>query len=317
MSVPKVEIDKDSGFCAGVIAAISKAEQQLALKGGDDKNGSGENDRRIFSLGALVHNESELSRIENLGLITINPAELDTALTDSMPYKGDKLIIRAHGEPPETYRKAANLGFEIIDCTCPVVLKLQQSIKKAYEVQQSRGLGQIIIFGKPGHAEVLGLVGQTDGKAVVVENYGELEEKIATHEILIDVPTELFSQTTKSPDEYEQLSLKLQSILGDLLTVHNTICRQVASRHSKLEKFARERDVIIFVSGNESSNGKVLCNLCRRVNSRTYHISKVEQIKSEWFRPNDRIGVCGATSTPQWLLEKVAEQIRFILQLCN
>jgi 4-hydroxy-3-methylbut-2-enyl diphosphate reductase len=235
---------------------------------------------------------------------------------------GEVLLIRAHGEPPQTYARAENLGFSIIDCTCPVVLKLQQRIKDAYMKHQAEGKGQIIIFGKIGHAEVLGLIGQTDGTALVVENTGMLEEAISEGRIRMDEPVEVFSQTTKSPAEYNRLCSRLEEEMArynelsverfkgrDLLKTHNTICSQVASRHDRLSKFALEHDMIIFVAGKASSNGKVLCDLCKSLNIRTYHIDSPAEIKREWFRADDKVGICGATSTPKWLLEETAEHV--------
>ena len=301
-----VDIDSNSGFCAGVIRAIGKAEEFL-------KDGG-----RLYSLGAIVHNDAELSRLVAQGLVTIDKEDLE----EMVDANGETLLIRAHGEPPQTYQTAENLGFKIIDCTCPVVLKLQQRIKNAHERLIEGGQGQIIIFGKPGHAEVLGLVGQTDGQAIVVENIAMLEEAIAQGEIKLDVPTEVFSQTTKSPAEYSRLCARLEEMMATynemsverfkgrhLLNVHDTVCSQVATRHERLSKFALEHDIIIFVSGKASSNGKVLCDLCKSLNIRTYHIDSVSEIKREWFRADDKVGVCGATSTPKWLLEEVAEYI--------
>ncbi|MBQ9723174.1 MAG: 4-hydroxy-3-methylbut-2-enyl diphosphate reductase [Bacteroidales bacterium] len=308
-----VDIDKNSGFCAGVIRAISRAEEFL-----EEHDGASENGQRLFSLGAIVHNDAELSRLVAKGLVTIDNEDLE----DMVEAEDEVLLIRAHGEPPQTYEKARSLGFEIIDCTCPVVLKLQQSIRTAYERQRELGKGQIIIFGKIGHAEVLGLVGQTDGTAVVVENMMMLEEAVKDGSVKLDVPTEVFSQTTKSPAEYQRLCARLEEDMArynelsverfkgrELLSVHNTICSQVATRHERLSKFALEHDIIIFVSGKASSNGKVLCDLCKSLNIRTYHIDSPEEIKREWFRADDKVGVCGATSTPKWLLEEVAEHI--------
>ena len=227
--------------------------------------------------------------------------------------RGETLLIRAHGEPPQTYRLAESLGFEVIDCTCPVVLQLQKKIREAYKAQKESGKGQIIIFGKPGHAEVLGLIGQTEETAIVVENVAMLEDAIKTGKICLDIPTEIFSQTTKSPAEYSLLCARmLEKMDSNLLTVHDTVCSQVASRHAKLSKFALEHDVIIFVSGKASSNGKVLCDLCKSLNIRTYHIDSVAEIKREWFRADDKVGVCGATSTPKWLLDDVARAIKLL-----
>ncbi len=301
-----VDIDTNSGFCAGVIRAIGKAEEFL-------KEGE-----RLYSLGAIVHNDAELSRLVGKGLVTIDKEDLE----EMVAAEGEVLLIRAHGEPPQTYATAENLGFKIIDCTCPVVLKLQQRIKDAYLKHLESGKGQIIIFGKIGHAEVLGLIGQTDGTAVVVENIAMLENCVKEGSIKLDVPTEVFSQTTKSPAEYSRLCTRLEEMMAGynelsverfkgrgLLTVHNTICSQVATRHERLSKFALEHDIVIFVSGKASSNGKVLCDLCKSLNIRTYHIDSVSEIKREWFRADDKVGVCGATSTPKWLLEEVAGYI--------
>ncbi|MBQ3249963.1 MAG: 4-hydroxy-3-methylbut-2-enyl diphosphate reductase [Bacteroidales bacterium] len=301
-----VDIDTNSGFCAGVISAIGKAEEFL-------KEGE-----RLYSLGAIVHNDAELSRLVGKGLVTIDKEDLE----EMVAAEGEVLLIRAHGEPPQTYATAENLGFKIIDCTCPVVLKLQQRIKDAYLKHLESGKGQIIIFGKIGHAEVLGLIGQTDGTAVVVENIAMLENCVKEGSIKLDVPTEVFSQTTKSPAEYSRLCTRLEEMMAGynelsverfkgrgLLTVHNTICSQVATRHERLSKFALEHDIVIFVSGKASSNGKVLCDLCKSLNIRTYHIDSVSEIKREWFRADDKVGVCGATSTPKWLLEEVAGYI--------
>lgn len=307
-----IDIDKNSGFCAGVINAIKNAEINLDLSENDGQS-------KLFSLGAIVHNDSELSRLEQKGLITIDNDDLD----DMIGAEGENLLIRAHGEPPQTYRKAEELGFNIIDCTCPVVLKLQKLIKETYIAQQDKGFGQIIIFGKPGHAEVLGLLGQTDNTAIVVEDITMLETAVANWDISLSAPTEIFSQTTKSPSEYAQLCARLEELMAHemevpvetfrethLLNIHDTICSQVATRHEKLSKFALEHDIIIFVSGKASSNGKVLCELCKSLNIRTYHIDSVSELKREWFREDDKVGVCGATSTPKWLLEEIAKEIK-------
>lgn len=300
-----VDIDSNSGFCAGVIRAIGKAEEYL-------KDG----DKRLYSLGAIVHNDAELGRLVKQGLVTVDKDDLN----EMVDARGEVLLIRAHGEPPQTYRTAESLGFSIIDCTCPVVLRLQEHIRNAYG--RIAGKGQIIIFGKIGHAEVLGLIGQTEGTAIVVENTLMLEESIENGTIRLDIPTEVFSQTTKSPAEYSRLCARLEEEMArynelsierfkgrGLLVINETICQQVATRHERLSKFALDHDIIIFVSGKASSNGKVLCDLCKSLNIRTYHIDSVEEIKREWFRADDRVGVCGATSTPKWLLEDVAAHI--------
>lgn len=313
-----VDIDKNSGFCAGVIRAISKAEEFL-----NEAKKAGDTERKLFSLGAIVHNDAELTRLVNQGLVTIDKEDLD----EMVKADGEVLLIRAHGEPPQTYKKAYNIGFEVIDCTCPVVLKLQQRIKEAYVKHLEMGSGQIIIFGNIGHAEVLGLIGQTDGTAVVVEDLMMVEKAIEDGSIRLDVPTEVFSQTTKSPAEYALICSRLEEEMAHynelsvekfkgrgLLEVHNTICSQVATRHERLTKFALEHDIIIFVSGKASSNGKVLCELCKSMNIRTYHIDCVEDIKREWFRADDKVGICGATSTPKWLLEEVAKHVMSLNQ---
>lgn len=302
-----VDIDSNSGFCAGVIRAISKAEEFL------DKN------ERLYSLGAIVHNDAELSRLTKMGLVTIDKDDLGEMVNAT----GETLLIRAHGEPPQTYAIAKDLGFKIIDCTCPVVLQLQRKIKEAYQLcLAGEGKGQIIIFGKTGHAEVLGLVGQTEGTAIVVENFFMMEELIEDGAIRLDAPTMVFSQTTKSPAEYARVCASLLERMAKhsgmgvenfknsgRLIIHNTICSQVASRHQKLTKFALQHDIIIFVSGKASSNGKVLCDLCKSLNIRTYHITSPSEIKRDWFRADDSVGVCGATSTPKWLLEEVSNEI--------
>lgn len=308
-----VDIDANSGFCAGVIKAIGRAEEFL------DRKMDGEG-RRLYSLGAIVHNESELRRLEGKGLVTIDNEDLD----ESVGACGETLLIRAHGEPPQTYTKARALGFNVIDCTCPVVLKLQKEIRDTYDrLQASPRKGQIVIFGKKGHAEVLGLVGQVGGDAVVVENMQSLLNAVEDGSINLRQPVEVFSQTTKSPGEYASICSRLEEMMAreneipmvqfkgrQMLVVHNTICSQVASRHRKLSKFASEHDVIVFVAGKASSNGKVLCDLCKSVNIRTYHISSTDELKKEWFRDDDSVGVCGGTSTPKWLLEDVAQTIR-------
>ena len=283
----KVEIDPGSGFCGGVIRAITRAESYLS---GED---------RLYSLGDIVHNEAELSRLQQKGLMTAGSLE-------EVP-QGGAVLIRAHGEPPSTYKEARSRNLTLIDCSCPVVLQLQKSIREAYARLHSGGQrGQVIIFGRVGHAEVLGLVGQVGGDALVVENAKMLEEKLSTLDF--SQPMEIFSQTTKSPTEYEEICNLLLS-RGARLTIHNTICAQVASRHEKLAAFASSHDVILFVSGKSSSNGKVLSDLCRSANSRTHLIGGTDEINPAWFSDQDRVGICGATSTPKWLLESVADYL--------
>ena len=304
-----VDIDKRSGFCAGVIAAITTAEKYLETS----------KEKCLFSLGSIVHNEEELARLESKGLITIDNEDLD----EMVSAEGKTLLIRAHGEPPKTYSRAEKLGFQVIDCTCPVVLQLQKSIREAYVRLHDNGAeGQILIYGKEGHAEVLGLLGQVEGDALVYENEEQLNRLIAEGKIRLSGPIEVFSQTTKSPSEYtrttEVLARAMATAAGDtvahmltlgVLHVHDTICAQVATRFKNLSDFDLAHDVIIFVSGKTSSNGRVLCELCKSVNIRTYHIGSIEELKREWFGKDDKVGVCGATSTPKWLLEQVAQKI--------
>ena len=293
----QVEIDTHSGFCGGVIRAIGTAEAFLDA-------GTG----RLYSLGAIVHNEEELSRLESRGLRTVGK---DALGTPAGPGAGETVLIRAHGEPPQVYARLQALGLRVIDCTCPVVLGLQQKIREAFARVAPAG-GQVVLFGKIGHPEVLGLVGQVEpGGVIVVENAEQLQARLADGSIRADHAIELFSQTTMSPEGYAAVREQLQAAMqGVPLTVHDTICRQVASRHQELAAFAREHDAVVFVSGRDSSNGKVLCELCRRANFRTYHIGSAAELRPGWFRPEDRVGVCGATSTPKWLLEQVARAIK-------
>lgn len=278
-----VEIDSGSGFCNGVVRAVRRAEEYL------------QEHPRLYSLGAIVHNSLELNRLEAKGLEILD-LEAVKSLHD------DTLLIRAHGEPPATYELARANNIDIIDCTCPVVLQLQKSVKQVYDNMKQAG-GQIVIFGKKGHAEVNGLVGQTEGTAIVVSGPDELDAIDFTR------PVALFSQTTKDPDEYALLCREI-SDRGTNVIFFDTICRQVASRHKSLVAFASSHDAIVFVSGRESSNGKVLFDLCRSVNSRSYVVENVSQIESGWFSDGDSVGVCGATSTPKWQLEDTAEAIR-------
>jgi 4-hydroxy-3-methylbut-2-enyl diphosphate reductase len=283
-----VEIDPQSGFCGGVIRAISRAERFLA-----------EQDH-LYSLGAIVHNEAELDRLGAEGMRPV-------ASVPDVP-EGETVLIRAHGEPPSTYEAARQRGLTVIDCTCPVVLKLQEHIREAYTRLHAEGLdGTLIIFGKIGHAEVLGLLGQVDGDAIVVENRSMLEAALPG--IDFSQPVEIFSQTTKSPSEYAEICDRVRS-LGSRVTVHDTICAQVANRHEHLVEFARTHDLILFVAGEASSNGRVLFNLCQSANPRSFRIGSAADIDPAWVRDGDRVGVCGATSTPKWLLEQVAGAVR-------
>ena len=285
-----VDVDPGSGFCGGVIRAITRAESFLSEH------------PHLYSLGAIVHNEAELERLGSSGLETVEDLS-------GVP-EGETVLIRAHGEPPQSYRAAEERGLNVIDCTCPVVLRLQQRIREAYlRLHEGGRNGTILIFGKIGHAEVLGLLGQVGGDAVVIENADMFEDACRSGRIDFSEPVEIFSQTTKSPSEYADICARLRARCEEV-TVHDTICSQVAGRHSRLEEFARDHDVIVFVAGRSSSNGKVLCDLCRSVNARTWHIGSVDELQPVWFHPGDRVGVCGATSTPKWLLEQVASAIR-------
>ncbi len=277
-----VEIDPGSGFCNGVVRAVRQAEEYLSRE------------PRLYSLGAIVHNSLELERLKAKGLEIL---ELDDVRT----LHDETLLIRAHGEPPATYALAAANGIRIIDCTCPVVLQLQQKVKEVYRGMKDSG-GQVVIFGKRGHAEVNGLVGQTEGTALVI---GSLEE---VERIDPSRPVALFSQTTKDPDEYAQVCRAVEERCNHTV-VFDTICRQVASRHKSLVAFARAHSVILFVSGKESSNGKVLFDLCRSVNPRSRWMEDASQIDPSWFSEGDTVGVCGATSTPKWQLEETAAKV--------
>ena len=284
-----IEIDEGSGFCYGVIRAIEKAESRL------------KETSALYSLGAIVHNNSELERLNSIGLKVVDLEQMKE-LTDTT------VLIRAHGEPPTTYTLAAQQNISLIDCTCPVVLKLQERIRNTY----SKENGQIVIFGKIGHAEVNGLVGQVGGDAIVVDSIASLEK------IDFSMPIQIFSQTTKDPKEYceicDAIKERILATGGSLdnFTIHDTICRQVAQRHNILEAFARKHSVIVFISGKESSNGKVLYDLCKSVNPRSYHIQTIDQIMPEWFIEGDSVGICGATSTPKWQLEGVAKALEKI-----
>ena len=279
----KVEIDANSGFCNGVVRAIRQAEDYL------------ENHDRLYSLGDIVHNSLELSRLKAKGLEILEIGDVESL-------RDDTLLIRAHGEPPSTYALAKRNNLSIIDCTCPVVLALQRKVKDVHEQMKERG-GEIVIFGKRGHAEVNGLVGQTDGNAVVVSGVDEIDR------IDFSKPIALFSQTTKDPQEYAALAEAIRSRAA-AVQVFDTICRQVASRHKSLVEFARSHSVILFVSGRESSNGKVLFDLCKSANPRTFWLENASDVDMSWFHDGDSVGVCGATSTPAWQLAEVAEYLR-------
>lgn len=280
-----VEIDNDSGFCFGVLSAIGKAEDEL--RHGDE----------LFCLGDIVHNGIECERLQGLGLKTINHEQLSSL-------KGAKVLLRAHGEPPSTYLTARRNGITLIDATCPVVLKLQQRIHRQYQ-ELDPSTGQIVIFGQKGHAEVLGLVGQTDGTAIVIESADEIDRIDFRKDIF------LYSQTTKSASSYSQLIERIAArVPADRKFIHNnTVCGQVSHRRENIREFASRHDVILFVSGRKSSNGKVLFNECLNVNPRSYMIESKEDIDFKKLEGAQSVGICGATSTPKWLMEDCRDYI--------
>lgn len=279
-----IEIDPASGFCNGVVSAIRKAEAEL------EKGGT------LYCLGDIVHNSDEVERLRAKGLVTITHEQL-------RDLHNARVLLRAHGEPPSTYELAKRNGIEIIDATCPVVLALQRRIKQCHDTRKDQC--SIVIYGKTGHAEVNGLVGQTDGHAIVVESKADID-KIPT-----DRPIELYSQTTKSIGGLRDISATINARLapGTTLQTHDTICRQVSNRVDNLRQFARKHDVILFVSGAKSSNGKILYNECLNVNPRSHLISNASQIDPTWFDGAASIGICGATSTPRWLMEQVRDSV--------
>ncbi|NDP20957.1 MAG: 4-hydroxy-3-methylbut-2-enyl diphosphate reductase [Paludibacter sp.] len=281
-----IEIDNKSGFCFGVVKAINKAEEELA-KGGT-----------LYCLGDIVHNGQEVERLAKLGLITIDHQQF-AQLHDA------KVLLRAHGEPPLTYQIAEKNNITLIDASCPVVLKLQSRIKKAYENAPSDDT-QIVIYGHHGHAEVNGLVGQTGGKAIVIEDESELNKVDFSKNI------RLFSQTTKSLDGFNHLVETLTQKTEDSLSFehYDTICRQVANRIPNITTFAKQNDIIIFVSGKKSSNGKVLFEHSKKINPNTYLVSAAEEIESLDIDLTKKIGICGATSTPRWVMEEVASKLK-------
>ena len=286
-----IEVDEKSGFCFGVRNAVEIAE--AALKRGE----------KVYSLGQIVHNDLEVERLSALGLQHISYEEFNN-LHDS------SVLIRAHGEPPQTYIIASENNITIIEATCPIVSKLQERIKTAWE-KTRKVKGNIIIFGKTGHAEVIGLMGQTNNNAVLTDGDSNLEGIDYTKEV------HLFSQTTMRPSDYSNLARKisdkmLESGVEDpdtLLHVHRTICGQVSNREPGLRRFARKHQIIIFVGGKESSNGKMLFSVCKSENPNSYFISSPDELNSEWFRGLERVGVCGATSTPKWLIDKTRDAI--------
>ena len=281
-----VEIDQNSGFCFGVVRAISRAESALEALGGE-----------VYSLGDIVHNRMEVQRLESLGLRTVNHEDMESL-------SGRDLFIRAHGEPPTTFRRAEELGIRVIDATCPVVAQLQHKVVAAYEKMKNVG-GQVVILGKRGHAEVVGLTGQVDDQVIVIEREEDLRL------INFSAPVFFLSQTTQSIGLFWHLAERMKELIEDesMLTVNDTICRRVSNREKALREFAERFDVVIFVCGKKSSNGKVLFDVCRGANPRSYNIEEESELQAEWFEGCHSVGICGATSTPAWLMSRVAEAI--------
>ncbi len=285
----KVEIDKKSGFCFGVRNAVEIAEKALML---------GE---RVFSLGPIVHNDKEVERLSSLGLVSIDHEQF-------RKLRNCKVLVRAHGEPPETYATAEKNNITIIEATCPIVKKLQSGIRVTWE-KFKKNNGQIVIFGKPGHAEVVGLLGQTDNEGILISNPSD------TDKIDFSRPVALFSQTTMDLNEFNSVKkliynkMKEHGVLDPVqyLLVKNTVCGQVSNREPDLKAFARKHDIIIFVSGKESSNGRMLYSICKSVNPDTHFVSSSEEIEKSWFDGKRSVGICGATSTPKWLIENIRD----------
>ncbi len=281
----EVIIDDNSGFCFGVVRAIGEAERALERVG------------EVYSLGDIVHNRVEVQRLEKLGLHTVSHEDISGL-------NGRTLLIRAHGEPPHTYRMAEEMGIRIIDATCPVVARLQRRLRQAYDKMQEVG-GSVVLLGKHGHAEVIGLTGQADDDVVVIENEADLS--------LVDFnrPIYFLSQTTQSIALFNRLAEVIRERAGSVpVTIDDTICRRVAGREALLADFSRSVDVVIFVCGRKSSNGRVLYEVCRNANERSYNVEESAEIDMSWFNGAERVGICGATSTPRWLMEQVAESIR-------
>ena len=279
----KVIIDDNAGFCFGVVKAIDAAEKELERTG------------RLHCLGNIVHNNAEVDRLRSKGLVVISHDDL-------LQLHGGRVLIRAHGEPPSTYRTAEQQGITLIDATCPIVLALQQRIRRGYLEMRQVG-GQVVIFGKPGHAEVIGLTGQTDNSAIVVSSPDDLQA------IDFRLPIRLYSQTTKSKEHYRQLIANIQDRLpaDNDFKAFDTICSRVTNRVEQLQQFARSVDVLLFVGGEESSNGRYLFQYCLHVQPNTHFISDTAQVDARWFGADQTVGITGATSTPRWLMEQVAQ----------
>ncbi|MDR2791571.1 MAG: 4-hydroxy-3-methylbut-2-enyl diphosphate reductase [Tannerellaceae bacterium] len=283
----EIEIDRDSGFCFGVVRAIEDAERELRQRG------------NLYCLGDIVHNNLEVRRLTRMGLVTITHEAL-SRLHDTT------VLFRAHGEPPETYDMAQRNGLTIVDATCPVVLRLQRQIRQCYEESREKRT-QVVIYGKKGHAEVNGLVGQTHGDAIVVENERDLDKLDYQRDVA------LFAQTTKSEEGFHRIAAEIERRVqasGARLTSYDSICRQVSKRLKQVSTFAATHDVIFFVTGEKSSNGRVLFEECRRANPLSFLVSGVKDIAPKLPSGVHRIGICGATSTPKWLMEEVADYLR-------
>lgn len=281
----KVTIDQNSGYCFGVEFAIQMAEDEL------------KDSESLYCLGDIVHNAMEVQRLHEKGLVIIDHEDLKEI-------KNARVLIRAHGEPPETYKIALENNLELIDASCPVVLKLQNRVNRDFRKMEASG-GQLVIYGKKGHAEVVGLTGQTNNKAIVVMEDEDLEQ------IDYDKPVTLYSQTTKSTTGFYDLKGKIDKKLAGQaeFKANDSICRQVSNREPNMVRFATDNDVIIFVSGKKSSNGKALYGVCKQQNDRSYFIENESELKPEWFRKDDKVGICGATSTPTWLMEEVKKKL--------
>lgn len=278
----EITIDKNAGFCFGVVKAIGKAEEELERQG------------KLYCLGDLVHNNAEVARLRSKGLQVVD-RKMFEELHDT------EVLIRAHGEPPMTYDVARQHNVRLIDATCPIVLSLQQRVRKGFDEMRQIG-GQVVIYGLPGHAEVIGLNGQADNTAIIVSNIDDL--------VAIDVtkPVRLYSQTTKNREDYKHLAEELKRLMkNDDFEVYDTVCNSVANRAKELEQFAHEVDMLLFVAGEHSSNGRYLYDYCRRVQPNTYIIASENELKGEWLNGRGKIGITGATSTPRWLMEQVME----------
>lgn len=286
----KIEIDANSGFCFGVVKAIEIAEKEL------------ENNKQLYCLGDIVHNDAEVKRLERKGLITISHNEFKKL-------KNKRVLLRAHGEPPETYKIAKKNNIKLIDASCPIVLNLQKKIYKAY-TDFSLVEGQIVIFGKEGHAEVIGLLGHTDNRGIVISKEKDI------YKIDFSKPINIFSQTTKSRSNYQVIIEKIKKRMIEAqgndeinFIINDSTCRAVSNRDVFLKEFAQKHNIIIFVSGRKSSNGKVLYEVCKKQNEHSYFVSETHELKKEWFKNDDSVGICGATSTPTWLMQKVKTTI--------